>query len=429
MGFEGLKNLRNNAAISRLSTALTKSMSHIPGTGIPIAIEFGTASLKILQITGDPPALVAAASLDTPDELVPKHQERLAMQIEALPRLIKRGGFKGKRAVCAIPAWATFCKPITIVRDGTNVANLIANAIPLQLGIDPAALVYRYIEVTPPDRPGKGEVIIQGVARDLVERLMRTIAACKLQPVGMHTEFAAAVRSFDYVMQRTEDLQRNTLYLDIGAMTTKVMIAHGKDLAFARVVEMGGRHLDEIVAMHLRCDLAYARKERNEVDQTFTPAAPKVAKAAGLEASKADGGASSTGGGATVAIEQRGTGQSPAGFTREVLAEPAAAMAPQSVNLTEPLETITDEVLMCLRYHASQFPGKRVDRAVFIGGEARHRGLCQHIARTLKLPAQMADPMARVARTGQEPTIGVDLKQAQPGWAVALGLCLSPTDL
>ena len=32
-------------------------------------------------------------------------------------------------------------------------------------------------------------------------------------------------------------------------------------------------------------------------------------------------------------------------------------------------------------------------------------------------------------RTGVEPASGVDFKRAQPGWAVALGLCLSPTDL
>jgi hypothetical protein len=47
----------------------------------------------------------------------------------------------------------------------------------------------------------------------------------------------------------------------------------------------------------------------------------------------------------------------------------------------------------------------------------------------LKLPAQMADPLARIVRTGAEPALGVDLKQPQPGWAVVLGLCLSPTDL
>ena len=105
-----------------------------------------------------------------------------------------------------------------------------------------------------------------------------------------------------------------------------------------------------------------------------------------------------------------------------------AATAPQP-DLSEPLEMLTDEIQLSLRYHESLFPGRKVERVIFLGGESKSRALCQTIARTLKLPAQLADPLARVARTGNEPCVGVDLKQVQPGWAVALGLALSPTDL
>ena len=66
---------------------------------------------------------------------------------------------------------------------------------------------------------------------------------------------------------------------------------------------------------------------------------------------------------------------------------------------------------------------------MFVGGESSHEALCAEIARVLKLPAQAADPLARVGRSGNEPAEGVDLSSAQPGWAVAMGLCLSPTDL
>ncbi|MCC6833272.1 MAG: hypothetical protein IT200_18205 [Thermoleophilia bacterium] len=93
------------------------------------------------------------------------------------------------------------------------------------------------------------------------------------------------------------------------------------------------------------------------------------------------------------------------------------------------MEILTDEIWMCLRYHASLYPSRKIDRAVFVGGEARHKPLCQHIARSLRIPSQVADPMARVARSGGGSPIGVDLCQAQPGWTVPLGLCLCPTDL
>src|SRR5690554_2168304 len=72
----------------------------------PIAIEFGIGALKALQITStDPPALVAAASIETPDELRGDHGKRFEYQSQALAKLLKAGGFKGKRAICSIPAW------------------------------------------------------------------------------------------------------------------------------------------------------------------------------------------------------------------------------------------------------------------------------------------------------------------------------------
>ena len=54
--------------------------------------------------------------------------------------------------------------------------------------------------------------------------------------------------------------------------------------------------------------------------------------------------------------------------------------------------------------------------------------ICQHIARAIRVSAQIADPLASVQR-GDELTPGVDLRQPQPGWAVPLGLCFLPTDL
>jgi Tfp pilus assembly PilM family ATPase len=66
---------------------------------------------------------------------------------------------------------------------------------------------------------------------------------------------------------------------------------------------------------------------------------------------------------------------------------------------------------------------------VFVGGEARQRHLGEHVARVLRLPARAVDPLARIVRTGKEPSIGVDFSEAQPGWALPLGLCVSRTDL
>src|SRR4051794_27259688 len=119
MGFPSFKN--HFKPLAKIGNVLSSSVGETIGLasshGLPIAIEFGTGSLKVLQVAaGDPPTLVAAACLETPDELLSDHRKRLEFQLEGLPRLIKQGGFKGRRAVCAIPAWQMLCKHVTLTK-------------------------------------------------------------------------------------------------------------------------------------------------------------------------------------------------------------------------------------------------------------------------------------------------------------------------
>ncbi|GJQ28846.1 MAG: hypothetical protein HBSAPP03_07300 [Phycisphaerae bacterium] len=388
--------------------------------GLPIAVDFGVGSLKVLQVTSEATLpLVAAACLETPADLWTNHTKRLEFQLEALPKLIRHGGFKGKRAVCAIPSWSVVCKHLQFPKhDGVEVEDLVAAAVPVQLQCDPSAVVYRYFEVEGAKTGGKTEVAVIATPREVVDRLMRGLMQAKLEPVGMHTEFSALLRAFDAVRRREGDQLVATLYLDIGASSTSVLIAHGPAMAFARVIGVGGVHFDAAVMKQLKCGEEEARQARMT--------AGRAVSVAMREASPVAAGAPL---GGHIGEERRGEERTMPGFSAEFMSQPLAGFNPEGVDLSEPLEMLTDEVSMCLRYHAAQFPEMKVERAVFVGGEARSLGLCQRVAQALKVSAQMADPLARVGRTGGEPALGIDMKQAQPGWCVPLGLCLSPTDL
>lgn len=407
----------------KFSQNVTRQLAASPtrvAQGLPIAADFGVGSLKVLQITaGEPITLVAAACLETPPDLWSDHKKRLDFQLEALPKLIRHGGFKGKRAVCAIPSWQVLCKHLQFPKhDGVDVAELVAAAVPLQLQCDPSAVVFRHFEVEGAKNNGKSEVAVIATPRDLVDRLMRGLFNAKVEPVGIHTEFGAILRAFDVARRREADQPAATLYLDIGAANTNVLIAHGANLAFARVIGVGGLQFDEVVEKQLRCGIDEARRLRLAAGQMVAVAPPPKNMAVLVTPMGGHPG------------EERRTGErAMPGFSAEFLSQPLAGFSPEGADLREPLEILTDEVSMCLRYHASQFPELKVERAVFVGGEARSLGMCQRIAQSLKVSAQMADPLARVARSGGEPALGVDLKQPQPGWSVPLGLCLSPTDL
>lgn len=392
--------------------------------GAPIAIDFGVAALKLLQISGgEVPTLVAAACIPTPEDLLADRAKRLSFQLEALPKLFKSAPFKGRRAVCAIPASSAYCKHFQFqVEPGVSIPALVRSAVSTQLGCNPDALVYRHIEVGQVGRGNKTEVICMAAARELVERLMRALRDARLEPVGMHLEYTATIRAFDSITRRAEDTELTSLYLDVGAGSTKLTMAHGRELVFARSIELGGRHLDQLVARQLKLVPSQAHEHRLALAELIGAPAPKPAAPTpgeGLALLNAvirrDGSAP-----ATAVLEERRQGHPPPGHTPDLTRVGRLEFSPPRADLSEPLEILTDEISMCLRYHESIFPDRKVNRAIFIGGEARHLGLCQHIARALRLPAQVADPMAGVTRSGTEPTPGVDFSSPQPGWATAL---------
>lgn len=368
----------------------------------PVAIDFGVGALKVLQISaGTPMALVAAACLETPEDLLGDPAKRFEFQTMALPRLMKAGGFTSRRVACAIPAGQAYCKHAQLQAGDSNaIAAQVRGTVSSQMGCDPSALLYRHIDVGPVGRNtagGKTEVICMAVARDLVERVMGAIRAAKLELVGMSSEFHAVVRAMTALSVVPEEQEAPNLYLDLGAGSTKIAVAHGDKLVFARAIDLGGRHMDHAIARQTRTDLGEARHLRLRLKDL----APATAAAPAANA----------------------------GGTATAVAEPDWITRQANRAVAEPLEILTDEIAMCLRYADSLFPGKRPTRVTFLGGESRHTALCTQIARVLKMTARAADPVAGVARTGKEPCRGVDFSTPQPGWAMVLGLALCPTDL
>lgn len=390
MALPGLSNLQRGSIPTR--------------SGWPIAVDFGTTAMRVLQLgPGEPPALVAAASVPTPDNLLYDPVKRTNYQLDRLPRVLKEGGFKGKRAVGVIPGDATFCKHLQIGKiDGVKMKELLAQAVPAEVGCPSASLVLRHIEVPDVENgSGKSEVVCFASPKDFVKRVMDGIKLGKALPVGMHTPWTSLAKAVGDLHSADASSDVTTLCLDIGWARTEVVVLHGRSIAFARSIEIGGRQLDEAVRAQLKLELTEARTYRLRLDKLCPDG----------DVSSADG--------EGMALLGAGVAQ----------ANKAIKAGGREADLTEALEMLADEVRMCMRYHESLFPSRSVDRAVFVGGESRHMALVGELGKRLRVTTDIADPMARIARTGKEPMSGVDFNEPQPGWAVAVGACLCPTDL
>lgn len=359
-----------------------------PRGTLPIAIDFGASSLKLLQIqaaAAESPSLIAAAQVPTPHNLH-NPAKRFEFQFEHLAKAVKSAGFRGRRAVVAIPAAQTFCQHMRLPKQDPDADAVLRAQVAAKLAVAPDSLIYRSYKVDA-DTANKAETICTAASRDFVQKLMEVVRAARLELVGIQPEFIATLRAFS-AAPSGEDATA-TMYLDIGAGTTKVCIAHDDRIVFAKVIPLAGNEFDKVVARRLALDELSAKQAR-----IF---------ARNLTGSCDDG------------ADDNHT---------------ATATATQdTVDIATELALLTDELRMCTRYHENIFQGKGIDRIVFTGGESRNQSLCTHIAHELATPGYVADPLASLARTGKEPCEGIDLTTPQPGWAVALGLGVCPTDL
>lgn len=408
----------------------------------PIVVDFGHASLKFLQVTtAATPSIVAVAELPIPEEHRGDAVSRNRWVAERIPTILKSRPFKGRRVV-----FSPYASEMVVQHVQVNAAEGVEPfeqaKIQLQSRLGHAGdLVVRTRQVAEVPRDGqlRQEHLCVAIARDEVMRTVELFRRMRLQVVGVHDAVSSAVRAFDHLHRRDGDENRRTLYIDLGWSHTRVAIAHGTEAVFGKSIPLGGRQfagrgaaveLDADLASLLGGGLAEHSREAglDRSDESIVSGIdPRLDAGHGdaidepdslhpafarLQAKRAAS--------ASVAsiVEDRRTGRPAAGLGPRV--DGAAPLA-----AGEAIESLGHELAMCIRYYQSTFPEKPIERAIFIGGEARRTDLCQSIARMLRLPAQLGDPLARLG--------GLDRSGLpagpHPGWAVACGLCTAPTDL
>ncbi len=393
----------------------------------PIALEFGVGSLKALQLApGEPPSLVAAACLETPEELRADHEARLAFQCEHVAGLLKNGGFKGKRVMCSIPAPFTLVQHAIVGKGDAPIAERVTAHLQSTLNCDPARVVVRHLEVgESPGGGGKTEVICFVVAKEMVMRVLGAVRQARYEVIGAHSEHVALARAFDRVTRRESDNDYMSMYLDVGAGASKIVLTHGRRIVFAKTIQVAGREFDDAVAKYLKKPTYEARARRlamgRDIPRVMSGASAPAVAGSGMK----EGLNSMKGGGVAVAEDRRSSSPTP-GMTAPITGD---APSDLSESLREPIDALVAEVSMCLRYHERRFGEHPVGRCVFVGGEARDVTLCREIAQRLRLAAQVADPLACVVKTGKEPVRGIDFSGPQPGWAVPFGLSFAPRNL
>jgi type IV pilus assembly protein PilM len=420
------------------------AFSVLPTQLSPIAVDIGTSSLKVLQVVlGDVPAIHAAAELEIPDTIRFDSDHRHSFFEQELPGLFKAKGFKGKRVTCSPLASQILMQPIQIERgESKNHSEIVTAQLEAQLERMPGSLVVRSHSIAETLKDGRAatEMLCWAMTHEDAMRHLTLFKSMKLKLVGLHPQARAIVGAFDHLNRRTSDSETTTMYVDLGWGGMKIAIAHGSKMIFGKQVQIGGRQLDGLISERSGTDLFTARMRRiseSRQDET-SPAStarervsPPVDGLAMLRAGLARDGFNGEipqpiQESAAVATDRRNGVQPPelvAGISPT-----GGSMITAGVDCSELLESMSDELSLCMRYHSAVFSGRRVDRLIFLGGESRSTSLCRGLAKSLNISAQLGDPMARYASGPNDPTLP-EPGHVSPAWAVACGLCTAPVDL
>jgi type IV pilus assembly protein PilM len=350
----------------------------------PIGVDFGVDCLRLAQVAmdGDDFTLNAAASVEIPPDVRSDPDARLAFLTQCVPHLLSQAPFRGRQATLGIPPHVLNIQQLSLrPMEDAELKDAVLREARRLFPFDPAFALVRHTVAGQFQRhsaiisePTALRVIVMACDTRWVQQYLAAAKAARLNVVAMNVQPLALLDCFAHVYRRTGDAQSTRFYIDIGASGARALVARGTRLMFARNIDIGGDHFTHAVAETLGIAFHDARTLR-------------IKLAAG----------------------------------------PAANAEQVESAIHHTLERLIAELSLCRKDHEATFPEFPIEQLIFLGGEARQPGLCQHIATQLDLPGHTADSLCRMSGNSE---IGIesaiDRRHPQPAWAAAIGLSMGP---
>ena len=351
------------------------AMKSIRRKTLPIGVDLGSSAVKMAQLRScnRDVELLAAGSAEIPRGCREDLSQRLEFLSDSIRRIRRANAFKGRECVLSLPADAIFLHRIKLPKP---LPDRIDEALRGELPYPTEDVIVRHEIVgdTHDGAEAKQELIVAAMAQATLHAYLDMAHRARVNVVGVDIEAYAIVDCFARQFRQASGSTQAVLFVDLGAASTQVVVAHNNEVVFARDLRMGWKEMDQAVAEGQGMPVEDARAVRGDMDQ------PKT--------------------------------------------EGVTADDPYGV-LDDALVPLANELSQCLRYHDATFRNGSIGQAVFVGGGAYDVRACQAIARRLDLRGQIGDPLARIDRTkGAGSRAGLGEDGPKPDWAVAVGLSL-----
>ncbi|TFG46664.1 MAG: hypothetical protein E4H40_07200 [Candidatus Brocadiia bacterium] len=352
----------------------------------PIGLDIGHSSIKMIQLAHDGRSIsVAAADKVQIDPLTAADEtKRREFIVSSIREMLSKNNFQGRNVVSFLPSDKLKITSIRLAESETDqIEQNVRKEVSQRFGLDVSEDSVNYLvagDVQHGDEV-KRELILFAADRNTVREHLELLDEVQLKPTSIDTVPCALFRCFSRSLRRQEDQDRTMVFVDVGRCFTTVVFARGEEITFIKQVPIGGEKFDDLISSKLGIGLDEAatlrgklRKENSDYSDTDDEGR--------LDAS-----------------------------TRQVMVD--------SINTIS--DELAREISLCFRYFTVTFRGKRVESAIFSGGESYEKILLNVLRRQLAVDIEIGQPFRGIERT--DVAFEGDRRMLSE-WAVAMGLGL-----
>ncbi len=241
-----------------------------------VGIEIGTANLKLVELGGSPPALRAYATRPTPSGAIQEGNivEPAAVAAE-LREMLAEARTRNRYAVTAISNISVITRIIQIPRmTKKELEETIRweseRYIPFP--IDEVVLDHALLEPENTESE-QMDVVIAAARNETVAGLVETLKEARLEPVVIDVKPFAGLRPIrNRLMADEGDIEPITLYLEIGAESSSLVLLRGERLLMNRNLSISGHNFTEAIAKGFNLDNLAAEEAKQAYGFATMPA-------------------------------------------------------------------------------------------------------------------------------------------------------------
>ena len=353
-----------------------------------VGVDLGGASIKVAHLTRRGGRV---RSLRTARKALPEGETRPDARRELVARALQEAvlelGIAGRPAAVCVLGGDVFVRRLSLpqmARADIRQALLLECRKMVNFPIEEAELRYEIV-ATSARGDGSPEVhlLVSAARRRRIEEARDALVQAGLKPAAVTVvpvALQAILREF-----RVTNPEEVVAYLDMGAITTHILVLKGDEVRFSREFGVGGATLTEAlreIVIRGRGTIELSVQEAEEIKREHgIPLGPEEAEMAG-----------------------------------------GIPLSAVSIMLRPILERLARELWNSFDYCNEQYLGEAVSRVVLLGEGSRVRNLPEHLTGVLKIPVVRADlPEEALEASGK----GAGLRDGSLGRASELALGLA----